>query len=291
MSQNQRASYICVPAGGSLRYLLPGIGLFVFLMGWFVLTDAKVINPNFLPGPDATAKALIGLFTDAPPNVPDEVHGGFRPVQPGWDTFIHAPGVQGIVASVHRIALSVFWACLIGIPLGIFMGAFGWFEGLFAALIPPMRNAPITAFLPLLILIFDVSEALKVYFLALGTLVYIIPTTFDAVRNVEQVTIDRAVDLGFKPLGALWFFAIPAALPRIFDGIRICTGIGWTYLVAAETVNATTGLGAVIANAGRIQNMPRVYASIVLILIMGVLTDYLFKLGQRISLLKPESGV
>lgn len=287
---NQRASYICVPATGTLRYMLPLGGLLAFIMAWFVLTDAKVINPNFLPGPDATAKAFAGLFTDAPSKFPDPVTGILTPVQPGLDAFKHSSGIQGIRASVVRIAHAVFLACIFGIPMGILMGTFGWFEGLFAALIPPMRNAPITAFLPLFMLMFGIQEDLKINFLAFGTLVYIIPTTFDAVRNVDQATIDAAVDKGFKPLGAMWFYAIPAALPRIYDGIRICTGIAWTYLVAAETVNVTNGIGAVIANAARVQNMPRVYACIILILILGVLTDYLFKQGQRMSLLKPEGG-
>ena len=153
-----------------------------------------------------------------------------------------------------------------------------------------MRNAPITAFIPLFMVFYGIDEALKVNFLTFGTLVYIIPTTFDAIRGVPQAYIDRGTDLGFKPLGVLGFYVIPAALPRIFEGIGICTGIAWTYVVAAETVNVTTGLGAVIANAGRVQNTPKVYAGILLIMMLGVLTAYLFKLGQRINLLKPEGN-
>lgn len=286
---NQRARYICLPTTGIARQLLPLAGLVAFIMAWFVLTDSKVINPNFLPGPEATAKAFVQLFTDAPKRVPDET-GSLRAVQPGWDSFRHSSGVAGTIATVERIALAVFWACVIGIPLGILMGAFGRIESLFAFLVPPMRNAPITAFIPLFMVFYGIDEALKVNFLTFGTLVYIIPTTFDAIRGVPQAYIDRGVDLGFKPLGVLGFYVIPAALPRIFEGIGICTGIAWTYVVAAETVNVTTGLGAVIANAGRVQNTPKVYASILLILILGVLTAYLFKLGQRLPLLKPEGN-
>lgn len=290
MSKNQRARYICLPATGSMKAILPIAGLVAFIMAWFVLTDSKVINPNFLPGPEATATAFMGLFNDTPARIPDAVTGHMRAVQPGWDFIRHTSGVSGTIATVERIATAVFWACVIGIPIGILMGAFGRFESLLSFLIPPMRNAPITAFIPLFMVFYGIDEALKVNFLTFGTLVYIIPTTFDAIRGVPQAYIDRGTDLGFKPLGVLGFYVIPAALPRIFEGIGICTGIAWTYVVAAETVNVTTGLGAVIANAGRVQNTPKVYAGILLIMMLGVLTAYLFKLGQRINLLKPEGN-
>lgn len=289
MSKNQRASYVCLPTTGTLKYLLPVVGLVTFVMAWFILTDAKVVNPNFLPGPEATAKAFVGLFSDAPSKVPD-ASGQLVIIKPGWDAFVHASGVQGTIASVERIAQAVMWACLFGIPLGILMGASGRVESFFAFLIPPMRNAPITAFIPLFMLIFGIQESLKVNFLAFGTLVYIIPTTFDAVRNVDQATIDKAVDLGFQPIGTLWYFVIPSAMPRIYEGIGICTGIAWTYLVASESVNVTTGIGAVIANAGRVQNTPKVYAGIILLLMLGVATMYLFKLGQKHPMLKPEGA-
>ena len=288
MTNHQRANNICIPTTGTLRYVLPTVGLFTFVMAWFLLTDAKVINPNFLPSPDTTAKAFVDLFRDAPARITDPTTGELRAIQPGWDFVKHTSGVSGTLATVDRIATAVFWACLLGIPMGILMGAFGWIESLFAFLIPPMRNAPITAFIPLFMLLFGIQESLKVNFLTFGTLVYIIPTTFDAVRNVQQEYIDRGVDMGFKPLGVLWYYVLPAALPRIFEGIGICTGIAWTYVVAAETVNVTTGIGAVIANASRVQNTPKVYAGIILILILGVITAYLFKLGQKHPLLKPE---
>lgn len=287
---NQRARYICIPTTGMLKYLLPVGGLVAFIMAWFMVTDSKIVNPNFLPPPDTTAVAFVDLFRDAPAHVPDEVTHQLRPIRPGWDTFKHTSAVQGTRATVERIAKAVGWACLFGIPLGILLGAFGMFESLFAALIPPMRNAPITAFIPLFMLIFGIDENLKVYFLAFGTLVYIIPTTFDAIRNVDQAIIDVGVDRGFKPLSLLWYFIIPSALPRIFEGIGICTGIAWTYVVAAETVNVTTGIGAVIANASRVQNTPKVYAGIILILILGVITAYIFKMCQKHPMLKPEGA-
>jgi len=289
-SNHQHAHPICTPATGTAKYVLPIAGLVTFIMAWSMFTDAKIVNPNFLPGPGPTAVAYIEMFHDAPARIPDAVTGQLRPINPawGWESFKYSSGVQGTMASVSRIASAVLRACLIGIPLGILMGAFGTIEAFFAFLIPPMRNAPITAFLPLFMLVWGISEALKVNFLTLGTLVYIIPTTFDAVRNVDPAIKDRAVDAGFRRLSALFYFVIPAAAPRIFEGVGICAGIAVTYIVAAETVNVTNGLGAIIAGACRVQNGPRIYAGIIQVIILGVVTIYGFKLCQKHHLLSPE---
>lgn len=290
MSNKQGASYICVPTTGLAANLLPFVGLGVFLMVWFVVTDIEVVSKKFLPPPDDVLKAFFGMFHDAPKMVIDDETKLLRPVQSGWDFVRHTSGVSGIIATCHRILSAVWWSCLVGIPIGVVMGAFGKFESFLSFLIPPMRNAPITAFIPLFMLLFGIDESLKVNFLMFGTLVYIIPTTFDAVRNVPQEYIDRGVDLGFKPLGVLWYYVLPASAARIFEGVGICTGIAWTYVVAAETINVTNGIGALIAGAQRNQNTPKMYAGILLIMILGVVTAYLFKVGQRHPLLKPEGA-
>jgi ABC-type nitrate/sulfonate/bicarbonate transport system permease component len=279
---------------GSLKIILPLAGLLVLLMAWVAITDLKVVNSNFLPSPGATGQAAVDMMFDAPPLVPDAA-GKLRPrVKVGvlgvWETFRYSSGVQGTVASVKRIAQAVMWSCLIGIPIGILLGAFGGLEAFFRLIILPMRNAPITAFVPLFLLMYGIAEALKVNFLVFGTVVYIIPMTFDAVRNVRPEIVDKAVDQAFKPASALWFYVLPSALPRIYDSVRVCTGIAWTYLVLAETMNVTDGLGSVIANAGRLQNTPRVWAGILIIIILGNLTDALFKLGQRLPMLNPEEN-
>ena len=292
------ARYICVPPNRKQRIYLPLAGLGILLATWLYVTDQGIVNQGSLPGPVATGTALIGLFHDAPPKVPvgdsstflgslsfseESAPGEFRELSDNtWDIFTHSTLVRDGGASIRRILKAVFWACLFGLPMGILMGAFGTVEGLFGAIIPPMRNAPTMAFLPLFYKIYGVDEAMKVNFLAFGTIVYIIPMTFDAVRNVPSMFIDKAVDLGFRRFGTLRHYVIPAALPRIYDGIRICTGVAWTYLVAAEVINVTTGLGASIQGAIRFNNMPKVYAGIITILIMGVLTDTVFRIVRRL---------
>jgi ABC-type nitrate/sulfonate/bicarbonate transport system permease component len=251
-----RARYIAIPTTGRLAGILPLAGLLTVIAVWALISKLGVVREAFLPSPWQTAEALVKMVTDG------------TLVREGW-------------ASLRRVLLAVSLAALVGIPIGVLMGAFGRVESFLKWLVFPFRTAPITAFIPVFMLFFGIEEGMKVWFLFFGTVVYIIPMTFDAVRAVPEQYIDAAVDFGFSPLGTLVHFVLPAAWPRIFDAIKVCTGIAWTYLVAAEIVNLTTGLGAVVQHAQRFQNTPKVYAGILLILLIGNATDFLLGLVKR----------
>ncbi|WP_428263605.1 ABC transporter permease [Haliangium sp.] len=245
-----RIGYLALPVRGVQARLLPAAGVLGIVAVWALATETGYVKTAFLPTPSDTFSALLGMFTDG------------TAVRDGW-------------ASIRRVLYAITMASLIGIPIGIAMGAFGRVEAVLKWIIFPFRTAPITAFIPIFMLIFGIGDEMKVWFLFFGTVVYLIPLTFDSIRAVPHEYIDAAMDYGFRPWGSLWHFIIPAAWPRIFDGIKVCTGIAWTYLVAAEIVNVTTGLGAVVQQAQRFQNTPRVWAGILLILVIGNLTDFL----------------
>jgi ABC-type nitrate/sulfonate/bicarbonate transport system permease component len=251
-----KARYIAMPAAGRFAPWLPLAGLTAFIVVWGLATGTGLVRAAFLPSPLETVQAMGRMVGDG---------SLFRE---GW-------------ASLQRVLLAVTLASVVGIPLGILMGAFGRVEGLLKWLIFPFRSAPITAFIPVFMLFFGIEESMKVWFLFFGTVVYIIPMTFDAIRAVPEQYVDAAVDFGFSPWGTLVHFVFPAAWPRIFDAIKVCTGIAWTYLVAAEIVNVTTGLGAVVQQAQRFQNTPKVYAAILFILLIGNATDLVLGLAKR----------
>jgi NitT/TauT family transport system permease protein len=251
-----KSRYIAMPATGRFAPWLPLVGLLGVIALWGLVTASGVVRTVFLPTPLETARAMGRMVSDG---------SLFRE---GW-------------ASLERVLLAVTLSAAVGIPIGILMGAFGRVEGLLKWLVFPFRSAPITAFIPVFMLFFGIEEGMKVWFLFFGTVVYIIPMTFDAIRAVPEQYVDAAVDFGFSPWGTLVHFVFPAAWPRIFDAIKVCTGIAWTYLVAAEIVNVTTGLGAVVQQAQRFQNTPKVYAGILFILLIGNATDLLLGLIKK----------
>jgi ABC-type nitrate/sulfonate/bicarbonate transport system permease component len=251
-----KSRYIAIPATGRFAGWLPLAGLVLFIGLWGLVTGLELVRAAFLPTPWETARAMGKMIGDG------------TLVREGW-------------ASLQRVLLAVTLSAVVGIPIGILMGAFGRVEGLLKWLVFPFRSAPITAFIPVFMLFFGIEEGMKVWFLFFGTVVYIIPMTFDAIRAVPEQYVDAAVDFGFSPWGTLVHFVFPAAWPRIFDAIKVCTGIAWTYLVAAEIVNVTTGLGAVVQHAQRFQNTPRVYGGILFILLIGNATDLLLGLIKK----------
>jgi ABC-type nitrate/sulfonate/bicarbonate transport system permease component len=238
-----------MPVSSRLGNVLGLAGMAALLVVWSVVSGVELVRSAFLPTPWDTARAMWAMAADG------------SLVREGW-------------ASVRRVLLAIGLAALVGIPIGIAMGAFGRVESFLKWLVFPFRTAPITAFIPVFMLFFGIEEEMKVYFLFFGTVVYVIPMTFDAIRAVPEEYVDAAVDFGFTPWGTLLHFMIPAAWPRIFDAIQVCTGIAWTYLVAAEIVNVTTGLGAVVQQAQRFQNTPKVFAGILFILLIGNFTDF-----------------
>jgi len=251
-----RAQYVALTISGPMARILPAAGVVTVLLLWGLITNIGVVNNAYVPTPQATGAAFFDMITDG------------TLIRDGW-------------ASVRRVIYAVFLASIIGIPIGILMGTFGKVEAFLKWIIFPFRTAPIIAFIPVFMMIWGIDETMKVGFLFFGTVVYIIPLTFDAIRAVPDEYIDAAVDYGFSPVGTIQHFLVPAAFPRIFDAIKVCTGIAWTYLVAAEIVNVTTGLGAVVKRAERFQNTEKVWAGIIVILVIGVLTDYLLGAIRR----------
>lgn len=258
------ARYICMPLPPVAATLYAIVGFIGFLGVWAILVDTQVVDSRFLPMPSSIWSAFTVML---------------------WDGTVWREGL----ISGGRVAKAVGYAVGIGVPLGILMGAYGTFESLLKAIVFPLRTSPITAFIPIFMSIFGLTEDMKIWFLAFGTIVYVVPLTYDAVRAVPEQVVDSAVDLGFRPLGTLWYFVLPASLPRIFSAVQVCTGVAWTYLVAAEIVNVTTGLGAVTQNAYRFQNTPKVFAGVLTIALIGTMTDQVFNLMRKVvPVLRPE---
>ena len=301
--------YICTPSTGAPKWYLPILGVASFVAVWWFFTAPINVNPDdpegpkvprllarIFPTPQATATAFLDIFVDSPETVVDEESGAVVPlVSPddsvaaaSWKKFTNAGAIRNGWISCVRIAKAVFWACLIGIPIGILMGGFGWIESFFSLLVFPMKNAPISAFLPMFLVAF-VGEQFKVNFLAFGTLLYVIPLTFDAVRSTPPAIIDRAVYLGCRRLGTLWYFAIPSSMPRIAEAFLICIGIATSYLVMAEIINVTTGMGAAIQYAVSREQASKMGAYIIEIILLSVaLQGMLGKMRQLSPLLRGE---
>ena len=202
------------------------VGLVVLI--WYAVTVTGYIQPIFLPSLGATFRAL-------------------------WKLLVSGIFFRALIISFARIAIATILAVVAGAAVGVCMGVSHKMESFFSPIIEPLRYLPITALIPILVLWFGIGETMKIMFLFLGIVFYFIPLVRNAIRSTPQEYIDIAKSFGAK-FGVLardiyWLHA----LPQIFDGIIVVNGIGWTYVILAEIINAREGLGYLINIAGRLQ--------------------------------------
>jgi NitT/TauT family transport system permease protein len=238
------------------RYRLP----FAFAMPalvvivWCALTlgSKPVVNELFLPSPISVLRATLQMIFE---------HTLFDAV---W-------------ASTLRILISFVAAALVALPLGILMGAFEPINRLMEPVMAPLRYMPISAFIPLLILWLGIGESQKIAFLFLGVFVYLLPVVVTAVRAVPEELVQTALTLGASRAQVIRTVLVPAALPDIFDSFRVMNAISWTYVILAEFVNARQGLGYMIQLAGSHLKTAQVFSGIIVIGVIGLVTDAIIR--------------
>lgn len=238
-------------------YLGAGIGFIaIFLVAWVIVTAGQWVSPIFLPSPLAV---LAELQSQA------------------------ASGVlwQDLWASVYRIMVGWVLSTVLAVPIGVLMGNFRFFEGLFEPFIDLVRYMPAVAFVPLTILWLGVGDAQKFAILFIGVFFQQVLMIMDNVKTVPRKMIQVSYTFGLSQWEILRNVILPAAMPGIWDTFRITVGWAWTYLVVAELVAANVGLGYRIMRAQRFLETDQIILGILIIGLLGLCTDYLFKWSYR----------
>lgn len=186
-----------------------------------------------------------------------------------------------IVSSVSRVAAASALVILIGIPLGVLMGSAPRLNAIFSPMIDPFRSAPIVALLPILVMWMGIGEHMKIAFLFLGAVVYLVPMVRDAILAVPQSYWISARDLGATPFECIRRAVLPMAMPRIADAVIVAVSVMWTYITVAEYVNARTGLGQLIQNSRRFSAMDQVFAGIIVIIALALITYQTMSYAKR----------
>jgi ABC-type nitrate/sulfonate/bicarbonate transport system permease component len=236
---------------GQRKILSIGAVLAVLLL-WSVVTGLGWIGSNKLPAPWQVLQAFSYLIWD--------------------DTNHRSLLLNATLWSVMRISLAGLLVIAIGLPVGILMGAAPKVNAVLSPLIDPFRSAPVVALLPIMVMWFGIDERMKVLFLFVGAVVYLIPMVRDAMVAVPQEHWIGARDLGATPWESIYRAVLPMAMPRIADSIIVAISVMWTYITVAEYVNAREGLGQLIQNARRFSAMDQVFVGIITIIALALLT-------------------
>ncbi len=225
--------------------------ILVVLAVWSVVTYSNMIDPLFLPTPGGTLNALG-----------EEIKEGI---------FFKDVGV-----SFYRILMGFVISTVFAVPIGMMMATSKAWQAVWEPLIGLIRYMPAVAFIPLSILWFGTSDLQKFFILFLGVFFQEVIMIADNCKTVNKSLVEVGHTLGFTKGEITRSIVFRAALPGMVDTFRTTWGWAWTYLVVAELVAASEGLGFRIMQAQRYLSTDRIVLGILVIGLFGLITDQLF---------------
>jgi NitT/TauT family transport system permease protein len=240
----------------ALRLGLSLLPFVLFLVWWLWVTagaepELRRISPTILPSPAEVLSRLPSLWYDS-------------------------ALMRNILISFMRVLGGFAVAALIALPLGILMGAFARIGATFGLFATILSYLPIPAIVPLTMAWWKTGEEQKVGFLALATFAYLLPLVVRHINAVDHKYLLSAYAQGATVWQAMMRVIVPIALPDILNGLRLCLGIGWTYIVLAEVIKAGDSLGGVgnlIMVFQRRGSMEEIYLTVAAIMVVGALLD------------------
>jgi NitT/TauT family transport system permease protein len=227
------------------------------------LAQGERINPIFLPAPHEVAKAFYTAFTTAPERT--------------GDFWLH----ESLLHSCLVILLGFIYSMLLGLPIGLLCGTFALFSRLIEPFIDFVRYMPAPVFGALAVSVLGLGDEPKITIIFIGTFFQAVLVVANTTRSVDVALIQAAQTLGANHRQLLLRVVVPASLPALYRDMRILLGWAWTYLVVAELIGEKSGISAFLYQQQRYRHFENVYAGIVMIGMIGLLTDQVLAfLGQ-----------
>ncbi|HEX6413013.1 MAG TPA: ABC transporter permease [Burkholderiales bacterium] len=244
------------PVGPGARAAL-GLAFFVlFFVAWGIATLGGYVSPTFLADPFTMVREGVNLI-----------------VQHGF--------MKDILITIWRVFGGFLLAAAIGIPLGMMMGAYKPVEAFFEPFISFSRYLPASAFIPLLILWAGTGETQKLLVIFVGSFFQIVLMVAIAVGNTRRDLVEAAYTLGASDRAIVTRVLFPAAAPEIAEISRLVLGWAWTYVIVAELIGASSGIGHMIMDSQALLNTGQIIFGIVVIGVIGLISDFLFKALNR----------
>lgn len=225
-----RTEGVPAPRHAPSTRLISILTFLALLILWWAVTAAEWIEPLFLPPPSAVLQKAWLLATQG---------------------YMESTLWEHLAASLQRIGLALVGAVLTAIPVGIAIGHSRIARGILDPLIEFYRPIPPLAYLPLIVIWCGIGELSKVLLIYLAIFAPIAIATATGVRTVDPARLRAAQSLGATRGQLIRHVIVPSALPDILTGVRIGLGVGWSTLVAAELIAATSGLGFMVQSAAQ----------------------------------------
>lgn len=240
------------------EHLLSGICFFLIIGFWCLASYGKWVSDIFLPTPTAVLAKIVSMAKDG------------SLLANCWE-------------STARVLVGWFWSALVALPAGMLMANSRKFRAFVQPIIEFARYLPVVALVPLTLLYLGIGETQKYTIIFLGTFFQLVLMVCDTVSTVDNNMINAARTLGAGKWQVYKEVIFPAALPGLMDDFRLTIGWAWTYLVVAEMVAASNGLGYMILRSQRYLATDTIFAGLILIGLIGLVTDWLFRILTRFA--------
>lgn len=181
--------------------------------------------------------------------------------------------ITHMAASFQRVYSGFGLAIAIGIPLGLLIGKVPLIRQLLDPTLSVLRPVPVTAWLPLSMIFFGLGPRSAVFLVFLGAFYPILLNTIFGVRSVDTKLFEAASMLGCDGSRMFRQVVLPAALPSIFNGLRLGHGFAWILIVVGEMTGVPTGLGSVIMDGRTLSRTDLVVSGMIIIGVSGFLCD------------------
>jgi NitT/TauT family transport system permease protein len=234
-----------------------GLSFFVvFFAGWALATLGGYVPKIFLADP-------ITMVGD------------------GWRLLTQFGFGLDIAITIWRVVGGFVLAVLVAVPLGILMGAYKSIEAFFEPFVSFARYLPASAFVPLLILWAGLGETQKLLVIFLGSVFQIVLMVAVVVGNTRRDLVEAAYTLGSGDRSVVRRVLIPMNAPEIAEILRLVLGWAWTYVIVAELIGSSAGIGHMIIDSQALMATGQIIFGIIVIGVIGLVSDFLFKLVNR----------
>ncbi|MBE3078807.1 ABC transporter permease [Clavibacter michiganensis] len=244
--------------GGALVRVGVGLVVPVLVVGlWAAVTATGAVPAHLLPAPLDVVRAGAQLAEQ---------------------------GILGqyVAISLQRVLLGFALGATVGLVLGAVVGLSRVGRLLLAPTAGAFRTVPSLAWVPLLLLWMGINEDSKVTLVAIGAMFPVYTTVAGALRHVDPHLVEVGRAFGLSRIPLLVTVQLPAVLPAVVSGLRLALAQSWLFLVAAELLAASMGLGYLLTESSANGRVDRVLLAIVLLAVLGAVTDAVVGLVERV---------
>ena len=181
-------------------------------------------------------------------------------------------------ASLTRLLIGLGLSTICALLLGLNMGVFPWLSSLMTGFITTLSMIPPLAILPILFISFGVGELGKIALIFIGTFPLMARDTLMATKKIPPEQITKALTLGASEMAVTYKIVLPQIMPKLLSSLRLSLGAAWLFLIAAEAIASTEGLGYRIFLVRRYLSMDTIIPYVLWITFLGFFFDYLLRL-------------